>query len=332
MKRLLLRMFVSALIFFVMLFVAAMLVRYVYYSTKYSENMVTNQLLLHQPLGKFCSRRFISVNIDKSDQTLINSPPYFDAYALTNGEYADLSKRIVERNFSLNSVSGLLPDEIKYHNFFFLENTRIETSACYKYEGDDDNADTAYVYMYIIKSNKVFKSMKKSLHTVSCKGLSQEDCNVTKLILNKNCESGANATRTIKYDNNTKTDNYIFAFYYENKRADKSAQSSGISLWLTYFIQSPMYDVTYLSYPLAKKVNKLYSDRRLILLDFPYLRTETNYELYNLELTIAYEPNSLIYLAVFGLGGIMLLLIVFCFIRYLFSRHQFGYEQLSDDT
>ena len=331
MKRLLLKVFVLAITIFALLLVSALLLRFIYYGAKISENMVTNQLLLHKPLSMFCQKQFISVNIDKPDQTLINSPPYFDAYALTDGEYKELPKRIVVRNFFLNSVSGLQPDEIKYHNFFFQENTRIETSACYNYEGDDDNANTAYVYMYIIKSNKVFKSMKKRLYSYSCNDLSQDDCSVTKLILNKNCESGTNATRSIKYVNNTKTDNYIFAFVYENKRADKSAQSSGISLWLTYFIQSPMYDVTYLSYPLAKKVNKLYSDRRLILLDFPYLRTETNYELYNLELTIAYEPNSLIYLAVFGLGGIMLLLLMACFLHYLFS-HQRGYEQLTNDA
>ena len=335
-NRQLIALVISINVVIIALILSGLLVRFIVNGDEHKENMVTDQQLWNRPFGVFCDSHIISAQLDKPLQTLVNSPPLFDAYALTASEFSNLSKAVVMRDFTLHSLSGLLPNTKKYHNFFFIEGSRIAATACYTRVDDygiiDDNSidNTSHVYMYLMKSERVFDYMKERLHTGSCHDLAKDDCYVITLTASKTCEEidAVNATLLV---NNTKTDHYIFVYYYQNSKTDQSPQSLSISLWLTYVVQRQMYDVNRFSRPLAKKVSKLINVRsKIILLDFPWLLDEPYSELYNIEVTLASEPNNGIYLAVFG--GIGIVCIVICLLGFvLYSRFHhrlFGYEQL----
>ena len=312
-----------------LLLVTALLVRFLGNREDYSENMVTNQQLWQRPIGVFIRSYSITAQLNYN-AALINSPPVFDAYTITPEDFINISKTIVIRNFTVNSLSGLQPNTFKYHNYFFIEGTQIEASACFSYLGSDGHENASYFFMYVIKSEEVFNDMKPSLHTGSCNGLARDVCDVVLLKLNKNCES-IEAVRTTIYVKGTKKDHYIFAFFYRNTEADKTSQSSETSLWVTYVIQRPMYDVKYFGKPLAIETSNLIDLRsRIVLLDFPWLLDKQYGEVYNIELSFIPEPNNEIYLAVFSWIGI--LLIVFCILCFaLYIRrcvHQRGYEPL----
>ena len=298
-----------------LLIATAVLLRYVAFGEEHSETMVTDQQLWRRH-SIFCKYHTISAQLDTPSQTFINSPPIFDVYAFTLAEYSDLIKTVVMRNFTLHSLSSIKPNKFKYHNYHFLNGTRIEATVCFTY---NENSSETNLYMYLLKSEKVFNHVKRHLSKGSCKGFTRDVCDVKIIALNKT-NSCDNETVNI----NT-TDHYIFVYYYSTK----SLKRREAILNLSYVIQRTQYDITKFGRIESQKtiVDNIRSS--IILLDFPWLSDKPFGELYNIELTFSSVPNNDVYLIVFGGTGFLLVLLCFLICDlYIYFRRRFSYEQL----
>ena len=312
-----------------LLVMTALLVRFFAFNNERSENMVTNQQLWLRPVDSiFCNSHTISAQLDETFKTLINSPPYFDAYVLTQEEYANMNKTIIARNFTIHSLSGLQPSKFKYHNYYFMENTHVEVSACFTYVGDDGNDNASTVYMYWMKSERVFESMQQRLYTGNCSNFADDVCDVVTINLQNNCNDSDAFSTTMDFDVAEK-DHYVFTYYYLNAKSDKKTQSSGILLWLNYKLQRPMYNVSHFSNIIGRKTSQINLKSKIMLLDFPYLLDKPFSEAYNIEVTFTPEPNIFIYLVIFGGFGIMLLVpFILYLIQYTSFLRRTGYEEI----